>query len=128
MQAKAVAEVAGVLNRGGHYVMVENLTEGHVGMNNLRRKLKLKSIPVRWHNNYLDEKFIENVVGKRFSVVRRENISSVYYLITRVIYSKLCQLEGREPDYENVIYRLAAELDECAGNYGPICLYLLRKI
>jgi len=62
-----------------------------------------------------------------FTIKKRKNISSIYYLITRTVYSKICQLEHREPDYDNPIYKIAADLDESIGNYGPVNLILLRK-
>lgn len=127
LQRRAIQEIAKTLHRGGHYIMVENFIEGHNGMNQLRKKMGLKEIPVRWHNLYLDEKFIKNIALRLFSLVKRENISSLYYLITRVVYSKMCQLEKREPDYDHPIYKIAADLDEELGDCGPVKLLLFKK-
>jgi len=128
LQEKAILEIYKTLAPGGHYLMIENFIEGHNNMNKLRRKLNLKEIPVRWHNIYLNNNFIKNVVSKYFSILKRENISSIYYLITRVVYSRLCQLEKREPDYDHPIYEIAANLDLNLGDFGPINLFILKKI
>jgi len=127
LQKKAIKEIWSFLNRGGYYLMVENFIEGHNMMNKLRKRIGLKEIPVRWHNNYLDEKFLNSFITRYFKVSNRKNISSIYYLITRTVYSKICQIENREPDYDNIIYKIAVDLDESEGNYGPINLLLLKK-
>jgi len=127
LQKKAISEIAASLTPKGYYLMIENFIEGHRAMNDLRRKLRLKEIPVRWHNTYLDENFVKKEILKYFSVVKKENISSIYYLITRMVYSKICQLEQREPDYDHPIYEIAANLDLSLGNFGPINLLTLRK-
>ena len=127
LQKKAIIKIRNVLRRNGHYIMVENFVEGHREMNRLRRKLNLEEIPIRWHNTYLDEKFVNDNLLPFFSLKKRENISSIYYLITRVVYSKICAEEGREPDYDNIIYKIAVNLDENLGNYGPTTLLLFKK-
>ena len=54
------------------------------------------------------------------------NISSLYYLATRLIYSKICALENREPDYDHVIYQVGVELP-VEGDYGPTRLAVLKR-
>lgn len=127
IQKRAIKEIWNSLSKKGFYIMIENFIEGHETMNKLRKRLGLKEIPVRWHNNFLDEKMLNNFVSKYFKIVARKNISSVYYLITRVVYSKICQIENREPDYDNIIYKVAYDIDEYIGNYGPINLLILNK-
>lgn len=127
LQKKAIKEIAGILKKRGYYIMVENFIEGHKIMNELRKRVGLKEIPIRWHNTYLTEKFLYNFLPRYFKFVNIKNISSIYYLITRVVYSKLCQIEEREPDYDHPIYKIAVDLDECIGNYGPVNLIVLKK-
>jgi ubiquinone/menaquinone biosynthesis C-methylase UbiE len=126
-QKKAIKEIWDSLNKEGYYIMIENFIEGHNMINKIRKRLGLKDIDVRWHNNFLDEKMLNNSIAKYFEVITRKNISSIYYLITRAVYSKICQYENREPDYDNIIYKIAYDIDECVGNYGPINLLLLKK-
>lgn len=127
LQKKAIKQIYNSLRKGGYYIMVENFIEGHNAMNKLRKKIGLKKIPLRWHNLFLDEKFLTFFVSKYFKIMSKENISSLYYLITRIVYSKICQLERREPDYDNLIYKIAYNIDEYLGNYGPINLVILKK-
>jgi SAM-dependent methyltransferase len=128
-QKKAVREIAQALRRGGHYIMAENFAEGYDNINKLRGSLGLGPIPLRWHNCYLNEDFLRNVVFRNFKLIRKENFSSLYYLLTRAVYSKICQLEKREPDYDNKIYEVAAELTKfvSVGDWGPLDLLILKK-
>lgn len=107
--------------------MLENFIEGHNKMNALRKKLRLKPIVVRWHNLFFDNKFLTDEVVKRFRIMEKSNISSLFHLITKVVYSKLCQLEGKEPSYDSPIYDIALALDEKAGDYGQLYLIILKK-
>lgn len=115
----ALREIAKCLNSGGRYLMVENFIEGHREMNRLRECLELPEIGVRWHNSFFSMAELEDSIRHIFKIERFENISSLYYLITRVVYSKLCEAEGRAPDYDHPIYGIAEKLPPL-GNYGPI--------
>jgi SAM-dependent methyltransferase len=127
LQQKAIREIYNSLKKGGYYIMVENFIEGHNKMNELRRKLKIKEIPIRWHNLFFDEKFLKNKIIKLFNLEKRENISSIYYLITRVVYSKICQSDNKQPEYDNIFYQIAGQIDENCGNFGPVNLILFKK-
>lgn len=123
---KALKEIAKSLVPGGYYLMIENFIEGQGELNGLRQQVGLEDIDVRWHNSFFLRRELEDSVKNYFTVDRFENISSLYYLVTRVVYSKLCELEGREPDYDHLIYKVAAMLPP-VGNFGPICACLLKR-
>lgn len=127
MQKRAIGQIAAVLNTKGFYIMVENFIEGHKNMNKLRKKLGLQPIPVRWHNLFFNENFLYNAVSRYFNIIAIKNIGSLFYLITKVVYSKLCQLEKKEVDYNHPIYSIAVELEEIAGDFGPLRLVVLQK-
>lgn len=126
-QQKALEEISRILKPRGYLIFIENFVEGHRNFNKLRKRIGLPEIPIPWHNRFLDERFIKEKANRYFVVVSRENITSTYYLITRIAYSKLCQLEKREPDYVHPLYKIAVDIDEPVGNYGPVVMYLLRK-
>lgn len=126
-QKTAVAEIVGVIKRGGYYVMIENFIEGHRNINKLRSGIGLSPIAIKWHNTFFSECFVSDWIERFFMVECRENISSLYYLITRAVYSKICQLKNRTPDYDHAIYQVAAKLSEQAGDWGPIKLLVLKK-
>ncbi|RKZ85134.1 MAG: hypothetical protein DRR19_16765 [Candidatus Parabeggiatoa sp. nov. 1] len=117
---KALWEIAACLHQGGRYLMIENFIEGHSELNRLREYLDIPEISVRWHNSFFSIKELKDSVKHIFKIDNFENISSLYYLVTRVVYSKLCEMEGREPDYEHPIYKVASQLPP-TDNFGPIC-------
>ena len=61
-----------------------------------------------------------------FQVEDEINISSVYYLVSRIIYSKICYKAGKKPDYFDDHHRYAVALP-FAGEFGPVRLICLRK-
>lgn len=126
-QIVAVAEIAARLAEGGHYLCIENFVEGHDAMNAARRAMDLPEIPVRWHNVFFREGEFLAATRPYFSVVATRNFASSYYFATRVVYSKLCQLRGEEPDYEHEVHRLAVNLP-WTGDFSPVRLLVLRRV
>ncbi len=106
--------------------MIENFLDGHEQLNDLRRNFDLPEIKIRHHNFFLQQEIVREFVKEEFEVEEMTNISSTYYMVTRVIYSKICQLSGVEPDYFDEHHKLASSLPFC-GNYGPIKVMILKK-
>jgi SAM-dependent methyltransferase len=126
LQRKAVDQIASALMPGGVYVAVENFLGPHDRLNEQRLALGLEPIPIRWHNTYLDEEQFLEYCRKHFEVTEVAPISSTYYLVTRLVYSKLCQLEGVEPGYDHPLYEISTSLP-LFGDLGPIKLIRLDK-
>ncbi len=125
-QWRALGEIARALKAGGTYVALENFTDGQDNLNAERARHELPPVSIRWHNLFLDpEEFIQRA-NEWFEVRQTVPISSTYYLVTRVVYSKLCQIEGRQPDYDHPIYEIATKLP-FTGNFGPIKLVELQR-
>lgn len=127
MQFAALGNIRRMLRKGGTYVMVENFIDGHEEFNSLRRLFELPEIPVREHNLYFRQENLAAFVKGIFEIVSVSNISSLYYVVSRIIYSKICQAEGVQPDYHDVHHRLASMLPAC-GNYGPVKMVVLRTV
>ncbi len=125
-QADAIGRIAKHLVAGGHYLAIENFTDGQDGMNAARAAVGLPPIPVRWHNRFFSEPDFRKWAEPHFAEVQIENFSSAYYFATRVIYSKMCQMQKLEPDYRHPIHELSVNLPP-VGNFSPIRLALLRK-
>lgn len=122
----ALKEIAKLLEPSGTYLMIENFIEGQTELNRLRQYMGLNEIPVRWHNSFFTKEELLDSIKNIFHIERHENISSLYYLVTRVVYSKICEIEGREPDYDNVIYEVSKLLPPI-GNFGPINAYIMSR-
>jgi len=125
-QKRAIKHIYDSLNVGGIYVMIENFIEGHDNFNRVREAFDLPSIPVREHNFFFKHEQLLSYLSDKFEVVNDINISSSYYLVSRVIYSKICQERKSLPDYFDEHHRYAAALPFC-GEYGPVRMICLKR-
>jgi hypothetical protein len=107
--------------------MIENFVEGQDNFNRVRELFQLPPIKVRDHNLFFERSKLVDYMTGRFSLVEEHNISSTYYLVSRVIYSRICADRGVAPDYFDEHHRYAAGLP-FAGEYGPVRCLVLRKI
>ncbi|MGA2494181.1 MAG: class I SAM-dependent methyltransferase [Roseiarcus sp.] len=125
-QYAAIEGIAKALKPGGRYLAIENFVEGNDRLNELRALFDLPPIAVRWHNRFFREgEFIERMRGC-FRSVEKFEFSSAYYLATRVIYSRLCAIEGVAPDYRHPIHADSVKLP-VVGDFSPIKLFVLAK-
>ena len=127
LQAAAIGRIHDSLAPGGTYVMIENFMEGHRNLNALRVQFGLPPIGVRPHNLFFDRQRLERCVRGKFLIVGDVNISSTYYLVSRVIYSRLCQDRGVVPDYFDDHHKYGALLP-FAGEYGPVYMLTLTRV
>lgn len=126
LQKEAIKNIYDALTIGGIYLMVENFTEGHDNFNQVRRSFGLPEIQIREHNLFFEQRRLFDYVDRYFSIEENVNISSTYYLVSRVIYSKICAEMGTQPDYFDDHHRFAAGLPFC-GEFGPVRLICLIK-
>jgi len=127
LQRKAIDNIYAALQVGGVYLMVENFIDGHENFNQVRKSFDLQEIKVRDHNLFFQrDRFVDYIDGL-FKIEEEVNISSTYYLMSRVIYSKICSDSGIQPDYFDNHHRYAANLP-FSGEYGPTRLICLKKI
>lgn len=125
-QQTGIRKIHAGLKVGGYYFLVENFLNGHNAFNSLRCTFGLEEIPVREHNLFFDNEIFDGFISQLFDVVSRENISSMYYVVSRVIYSAICKETGTTPNYQEAHHRLASKLP-VLGDFGPISLYCLRR-
>lgn len=105
-QARAIRHLQAAVAPGGLLVLVENSGDALVRLNVLRRALDLPAIEPPWHNRY----FREADVWAAFSVDEPIRFTDAYYFLSRVVNAKLARDEGREPDYDAPVNRLALAL------------------
>ena len=126
LQKRAIQNIYKALTRGGIYLLVENFIEGHANFNEVRKQFGLSEIPVRAHNHFFKRHRLLNFISDYFSIEEDVNISSTYYLVSRIIYSKICSETGNLPDYFDDHHRFASGLP-FSGDYGPVRLICLKK-
>ena len=126
MQQTAIRNISNALVPGGIYIMIENFIEGHNNFNRVRCDFGLPDIPVRDHNFFFDRQQLMDFVSVKFDILDEVNISSSYYLASRVIYSRICHDNGEEPDYFDDHHLYASLLPFC-GEYGPVRMICMRR-
>ena len=125
-QVHALTHIERSLIPGGIYVMIENFIEGQDLFNSLRKEFELSPIPVRDHNTFFERDKLLNQMSKHFEVIEEVNISSTYYLVSRIIYSAICKQNNLIPNYNDIHHRLAASLP-FSGEYGPVRAIIFCK-
>lgn len=118
-QKKAINNIGNSLKDGGVYLMIENFAEGQELFNSLRATFGLPVIPIRDHNTFFAKRLLLEYMSRSFQVESDVNISSSYYLVSRIIYSSICQKDQLAPDYNDIHHELASKLP-FLGEYGPV--------
>ena len=126
LQKIAIDNIHNALNKGGVFLMIENFIEGHNNFNQIRKDFGLPEISVRDHNLFFQRQCLLGYIDVKFMIEEEVNISSTYYLMSRVVYSKICSELGKRPDYFDDHHRFAARLPFC-GEYGPVSMICLKK-
>lgn len=132
-QKVGIMEMRKLLTPDGRMVLVENVQEGLDNLNQLREKMGLPPIKVRWHNKLLPQaeirKFLEELRGHLLTTEYVENIGNMYYITSRVIYAKMCKDQGVEPDYNNQINQIASQMPTMGEYYAcsPNFMFVLKN-
>lgn len=126
-QKQAIFDITNMLVEGGLYVMCENSWDGLGKINSLREMVGLHKIEPPWHNRYLRDNEIEEVKSSEVVLEAIVFYSSTYYLLSRVINAWVAAREGKEPDYDSAINRLALRLPPI-GDLGQGRIWLWRKV
>jgi len=75
-----------------------------------------------WHNLYIEERKCVEMIGGMFSLVRRENFSSTYYVGSKVVHNFLI----KNPRYDGIINKISRALP-AVGDWGYDVLFCLKK-
>lgn len=125
LQIEALRRLAAILITGGLLVCIESTRQGQERLNDLREQAGLHRIPYHWHNLYLDEDTFLARLPQELRLVKVDDFSSLYFVISRVFNARLTP-PGQEPDYLSEINRVAAALPSM-GDYGPLKMFVFEK-
>lgn len=124
----AIDNIFTLLKKDGIYIMIECFKEPLIKINEIRKKLELDEITVKFFNEYLTHD-IFNKINNKFFIYKKIDFESLYYFISRVFNAFLA---NGEPDYNSPINKLAVKLIQNGVNpvegYSPEILYLLKKV
>jgi SAM-dependent methyltransferase len=109
----------------GMLLCIESYLDGYITLNNDRITMGLPPLPIHEHLTLLTDEFDEYASSK-MPLVRKEYLSSSYYLVTRLLYSYLAKINDEPIDYNHPIHQIAALLPQI-GEYGPQRANLYRK-
>lgn len=123
-QRRAIGHIIERLAAGGLYVMCENSQDGLDKINRLRGRVGLPTISPPWHNRYLRDEEIRSATFPGIALEGLRDYSSTYYFLSRVVNAWWGAREGKGPDYDSPINRLALRLPSIGGvGQGKIWLW-----
>lgn len=125
VQRLTVMNIHSYLKLNGIYLMLENTVQGMNRMNDLRERVRLHRIPMRWHNQYFDENELLPLLEENFHIIDIDNFESTYVIASRVVNAALTP-SGKEPNYKTKINLIGSKLF-AIGDYGPTKLFVLQK-
>ena len=142
-QKEVLRQIHSSLRPGGLYIAIENTFEGFEELNEVRRQVGLKNVPLHdWHNYFLHiDRFRQFLDG--LFVVEKIHTFNLYYLLTRVFTNMFASFEGfgsgakKDPIFD-AADSAARRLHELLGNrihfdlskgesFGPIQGFVLRR-
>jgi cyclopropane fatty-acyl-phospholipid synthase-like methyltransferase len=143
-QKHLLQNIRSTLRQGGRYIMIENTFEGFEAMNEVRRAVGLKNVPLHdWHNYFLHYDQLMEFLEGRFSVEKTHTFG-LYYLLTRVFVNMFAKFEGFgrtavKDDIFDAADAAARQLYELMGDrvkiavdkgdsFGPIQGFVLRRV
>lgn len=132
-QKIGILEMGKMLAADGRLILVENFKDGLANLNAIRKVVGLPPIKERWHNSYIPQDEFAKFMGSQSHSLAQEfveNIGNMYYMASRVIYAKICQDQGIEPDYDNPINAIASQLPSFGEFYAcsPNFMIIFKKI
>lgn len=125
LQMRVFDRLHDLLALDGSFFFIESYVDGYEQINRDRENIELTPLPIQRHLTLLTEAFDEHVADI-MECVERGSPSSVYYLVTRLVYSKLASLNNEAIDYDHPLHRLAAVVPQI-GEYGPQRSGLFKK-
>ena len=125
MQKKVLDRLYDLLKPNGMVLYIESYLDGYTRLNEDREKMGLKPLPIHEHLTLLTHEFDSHVASK-MKLIRRDSLSSSYYLATRLLYSYIAKMNNEPIDYNHPIHQVAAMIPQI-GDYGPQNASLYRK-
>jgi len=110
LQQSAIRTLCSHLKPGGKLLLLENSSTGLEKINELRVAAGLKAITAPWHNIYLDDEQVAKLDIEGCELTQVVPYSATYYFLSRVVNAWLADQEGKEPQYDAPVNKLALAL------------------
>lgn len=125
-QKEAIILILSLLKPGGRYLMCENSQNGLDKINKFRMDVQLPEIIPPWHNRYLRDDEIIMFSSPGVTLEKIDYYSSTYYFISRILNAWLAKQDGKEPDYDSTLNKLALSLPPY-GDMGQGRIWVWHK-
>ncbi len=129
-QAQAIRNIVSLLKPGGLAVFCECSQDGLDRINELRVQVGLKSISPAWHNLYLTEGRMCDLLATLDGCLEwtwADYFASTYAYHSRVVNAYLAKQEGRDPSYDAPVNAMALKLPPMFGYMGQNAIWTWRK-
>ena len=126
-QKKVIKNIIHLLAPGGKFVMCENSRDGLRKINEFRACIGLEKIDPPWHNRYFMDDELDSLSIPDCKLEEIDYFSSTYYFLSRVVNAFLASSEGKSPDYNSPVNKLAMDLP-AFGSLGQTRLWVWRKL
>jgi 2-polyprenyl-3-methyl-5-hydroxy-6-metoxy-1,4-benzoquinol methylase len=117
MQKEVLDRLYDLLKPNGLLLYIESYLDGYRRLNEDREKMGLTPLPMHEHLTLLTDEFDSHAASK-MKLIRRDSLSSSYYLATRLLYSYIAKMNNEPIDYNHPIHQVAAMIPQI-GDYGP---------
>lgn len=125
MQRRVFDRLSALLQPNGLLYFIESYADGYAQLNADRVQMNLPPLPIHPHLTLLTDEF-DKYASERMDLLERTSPSSSYYLVTRLLYSFIAQMNNEPIDYNHPIHQTAVLLPQI-GEYGPQRALLYRK-
>ena len=125
MQKMVLDRLCDRLKPNGMLLYIESYLDGYRRLNEDREKMGLRPLPIHEHLTLLTDEF-DNHARSKMKLMRRDSLSSSYYLATRLLYAYIAKMNNEPIDYNHPIHQVAAIIPQI-GVYGPQNASLYQK-
>jgi SAM-dependent methyltransferase len=125
MQKMVLDRLCDRLKPNGMLLYLESYLDGYRRLNEDREKMGLRPLPIHEHLTLLTDEF-DTHAGSKMKLIRRDSVSSSYYLATRLLYAYIAKMNNESIDYNHPIHQVAAMIPQI-GEYGPQNASLYQK-
>jgi SAM-dependent methyltransferase len=128
LQKKVIKDLMNHLKTGGYLLMLEGYKEGVDELNKLRKVFKLPEIPIKWHNLFLEDKYlIKYLKSEGFKIIEEVGFGE-YFFLTRGIRPYFNTQLTWEDEFNNISSK--NELRELMGyntKFSRLKLWVITK-
>jgi ubiquinone/menaquinone biosynthesis C-methylase UbiE len=112
-QKSVICDLMGRLKEGGRLLLLEGSQQGAETLNRIRNLCNLTPIPIKWHNRFLDDQELSNLIDEQGWTVCAQDGLGLYFLLTRAIRPLLDEVTQWDCSFNQIAAR--RELRDLCG-------------